>query len=60
MAYWFLDKPTKLEPIPGKEQRKLKPVINLLDMHRWRHEWRKNMGEGSNPWGNEVIPEKIP
>jgi hypothetical protein len=57
VAYWYLDKPSKLEPIPGKEERKLKPVINYLDMHRWRHEWRKNMGEGTNPWGNERIPE---
>jgi len=57
VAYWYLDKPTRLEPIPGKEERKLKPVINLLDMHRWRHEWRKNMGTENNPWGNERIEE---
>lgn len=57
VAYWYLDKPSKLEPIPGKEERKLKPVINYLDMHRWRHEWRKNMGEDTNPWGNERITE---
>ncbi|RLD73030.1 MAG: hypothetical protein DRJ29_03125 [Bacteroidetes bacterium] len=57
VAYWYLDKPSKLEPIPGKEERKLLPVINFLDMHRWRHEWRKNMGENTNPWGNERIPE---
>jgi len=57
VAYWYLDKPTQLEPIPGKEERKLKPVINLLDIHRWRDQWRKNMGEGTNPWGNEPIPE---
>jgi hypothetical protein len=55
VAYWYLSKPTKLDPIPGKEARKLKPVINLLDMHRWRHEWRKNLGSESNPWGNELI-----
>lgn len=57
VAYWYLDKPSQLDPIPGKEQRTLKPVINYLDMHRWRHEWRKNMGEGTNPWGNERITE---
>ena len=57
VAYWYQDKPAKLDPIPDKEHRKLKPVINYLDMHRWRHEWRKNMGEGSNPWGNERITE---
>ena len=57
VAYWYLDRPNRLDPIPGKEERKLKPVISYLDMHRWRHEWRKNMGEGTNPWGNERIPE---
>jgi hypothetical protein len=52
VAYWYLEKPSRLEPIPGKEERKLMPVINYLDMHRWRHEWRKNIGPKSNPWGN--------
>lgn len=57
VAYWYLDQPSKLDPIPGKEARKLKPVINILDMHRWRHEWRKNIGVESHPWGNEGIVE---
>jgi len=57
VAYWYQDAPVKLEPIPDKEARKLMPVINMIDIHRWRHEYRKNMGEGSNPWGNERIPE---
>ena len=57
VAYWYQDKPGLLKSIPGKEERKLKPVINFLDMHRWRHEWRKNIGEESNPWGNERITE---
>ena len=57
VAYWYQDAPVKLAPIPDKEARKLMPVINMIDIHRWRHEYRKNMGEGSNPWGNERIPE---
>jgi hypothetical protein len=57
VAYWYLEKPSRLDPLPGKEDRKLKPVINLLDMHRWRHEWRKNMGTENNPWGSERIEE---
>ena len=57
VAYWYQDAPVKLAPIPDKEARKLMPVINMIDIHRWRHEWRKNMGEGTNPWGNERIPE---
>jgi hypothetical protein len=56
VAYWYLGKPAELEPIPGKEERRLKPVINLLDIHRWRDQWRKSMGEGTSPWGSEPIP----
>ncbi|MFO7933476.1 MAG: glycoside hydrolase family 172 protein [Bacteroidales bacterium] len=55
VAYWYLDEPARLDPIPGKEERKLKRVINYNDMHRWRHQWRKNYGPESNPWGNEQI-----
>jgi hypothetical protein len=55
VAYFYLDRPTKLDPIPDKEHRKLMPVINYLDIHRWRHEWRKNYGPASNPWGNERV-----
>lgn len=55
VAYWYLDKPSKVDPIPSKEERKFMPVINYMDMHRWRHEWRKNIGTESNPWGNERI-----
>jgi hypothetical protein len=57
VAYWYQDAPHKLEPIPDKEARKLMPVINMIDIHRWRHEWRKNMEEDSNPWGNENLPQ---
>ncbi|MDF1575571.1 MAG: DUF2961 domain-containing protein [Bacteroidales bacterium] len=57
VAYWYQDAPVKLKPIPDKEARKLMPVINMIDIHRWRHEWRKNMGEESKPWGNETIPQ---
>jgi hypothetical protein len=53
VAYWYLDQPTRLDPIPDKDQRKLMPVITLIDMHRWRHEWRKSKGADSNPWGHE-------
>jgi hypothetical protein len=53
VAYWYLDQPARLAPIPDKEARKLMPVISILDMHRWRHQWRMSQGEGTNPWGNE-------
>jgi len=58
VAYWYLDKPGRLDPIPTKEERKLKPVINYIDMHHWRHEWRKNMGSDPKLWGNEPTPEQ--
>jgi len=29
------------------------PPISDSDIHLWRHEWRKNRGNGSKLWGNE-------
>ncbi|MDR1504846.1 MAG: hypothetical protein LBT43_20545, partial [Prevotella sp.] len=57
VAYWYQSEASPLPPAPSKEVRKLKPFINVPDMHRWRHEWRKNRGEDSKLWGNEM-PEK--
>lgn len=53
VAYWYQDAAVKLPPAPTKEQRALKPFINGSDIHKWRHEWRKNKGNGSKLWGNE-------
>ncbi len=58
VAYWYQDEPVKLAPIPSKEERQPMPVINMIDIHRWRHEWRKNAGQESNPWGNERIEDE--
>jgi len=57
VAYFYMDRPTRLAPVPSKEERRLEPVITDVDMHRWRHEWRKNVGAGSNPWGNERMED---
>ncbi len=57
VAYWYLEQPVRLDPIPEKEQRKFMPVIRFQDIHRWRHEWRKNIGPESNPWGNERVKD---
>lgn len=54
VAYWYQSEACPLPPAPSKEVRKLKPFINVPDMHRWRHEWRKNRGEDSKLWGNEM------
>ena len=38
--------------------RKLMPPIGTVDIHRWRHEWRKAHGSGSQLWGNEKDEKK--
>jgi hypothetical protein len=54
VAYWYQAPPlTKLMPIPDKESRKPKEFINIQDIHKWRHEWRKNNGNNKTLWGNE-------
>ncbi len=53
VAYWYQNEPGQLPPAPSKEERKLKPFIGPEDIHLWRHEWRKNKGNGSKLWGNE-------
>ena len=54
VAYWYQTEPHKsFPPLPDREARKPKPFIGVVDMHRWRHEWRKSQGEGTRLWGNE-------
>lgn len=54
VAYWYVKPPlSELPPIPGKEERQPKSFINEIDIHKWRHEWRKNMGNDPDLWGNE-------
>ncbi len=53
VAYWYQTEATALPQAPTKEMRKLKPMIGAPDIHKWRHEWRKNKGNSSTLWGNE-------
>ena len=54
VAYWYQSKPfNPLPSLPDREARKPKPFIGPVDIHRWRNEWRKNMGNDSKLWGNE-------
>ena len=53
VAYWYQDKATAVPAIPDKAGRKLKPMVNNVMIHKWRHEWRKNKGEQSGPLGDE-------
>ncbi len=55
VAYWYQDQPVRIKPIPPSEERKGLPVINMIDIHRWRNEWRENYGPEKNPWGNERL-----
>jgi hypothetical protein len=53
VAYWYQDEAKALPAAPSKEIRKPKPFIGPGEIHKWRHEWRKNKGNASNLWGNE-------
>ena len=54
VAYWYQLQAGKLPPAPTKADRAPKALIRDQDMHRWRHEWRKNFGNKSKLWGNET------
>ncbi len=51
VAYWYQDKATAVPAIPDKAGRKLKPMVNNVMIHKWRHEWRKNKGNKADLWG---------
>ncbi len=57
VAYWYQTEPHKKFPaLPTREERKVRPDIGASEMHRWRNEWRKNMGNDPKLWGNEKQP----
>ncbi|MDR1223636.1 MAG: DUF2961 domain-containing protein [Tannerella sp.] len=53
VAYWYQTEAAALPPAPDKDLRRPKPMISVQDIHRWRHEWRKNAGNNPKLWGNE-------
>jgi hypothetical protein len=54
VAYWYQAEPHKtFSPMVGREERKPRPFIGVVDIHKWRHEWRKNRGNNRQLWGNE-------
>jgi len=53
VAYWYQSEPGVLPPAPSKELRAPKRSIGTNEIHRWRHEWRKNKGNSPTLWGNE-------
>lgn len=54
VVYRYQSEAGVLPPAPTKEDRRPKAFIRDQDIHRWRHEWRKNLGNGAKLWGNET------
>jgi hypothetical protein len=58
VAYWYQSEPHRpFPPMIGREERKPRPFIGVVDIHRWRHEWRKSRGSDPQLWGNETDKE---
>jgi hypothetical protein len=54
VAYWYQVGAHKPFPdLPDREARAPRKGIGVVDIHRWRHEWRKNLGNDPQLWGNE-------
>ncbi len=54
VAYWYQREPhQQFPPFPSRAERAPKPLIDPVDMHYWRHEWRKNKGDDPHLWGDE-------
>lgn len=53
VAYWYQTLPSKpFPPLPSIEERKPRPPIGPIDVHRQREVWRQRRG-GGKQWGNE-------
>ncbi|MDX1385454.1 MAG: glycoside hydrolase family 172 protein [Thermoanaerobaculia bacterium] len=58
VAYWYQQEPHRPFPeLIGREERQPRHLINMIDIHRWRHEWRRNRGGDPRLWGNETDEE---
>jgi hypothetical protein len=58
VAYWYQAEPHKVFPaLPGREERQPRPLIGVVDIHKWRDAWRKSRGSDSRLWGNEPAGE---
>ncbi len=58
VAYWYQNKAVGVPAIPGKVERTAKPMLNVNEVHRWRHAWRESMGGDPKLWGNELAMMK--
>ena len=58
VAYWYQAPPlAALPPIPDRASRRPRAFTDVMDIHRWRHEWRQNRGADPRLWGNEKATE---
>jgi hypothetical protein len=54
VAYWYQRDPHRAFPaLPDRAARAPKPFVGPVEIHRWRHEWRKSRGDGARLWGDE-------
>jgi hypothetical protein len=51
VAYWYQSEASRIPSIKPKDQRKPLPIVNPVDMHRWRDVWRKQTGDSTNIFG---------
>lgn len=55
VAYWYQTDPHKpFAEFPSKKARAPKRPIQHVDIHRWRNEWRKSLGNRPDLWGFET------
>jgi hypothetical protein len=54
VAYWYADKPSRVQPIASRADRVPQPAIDFGEIHRWRDAWRKQKGNSTGLWGNEA------
>jgi hypothetical protein len=54
VAYWYQNTAEAIPSIPSVIDRKPLPTnIGAIEIHKWRHEWRKSKGNDRKLWGNE-------
>lgn len=53
VAYWYQAQADRVPAIKPKKEREPMPLINPVDIHKWRDAWRKSKGDGTKLWGNE-------
>lgn len=54
VAYWYQEEPHKPFPdLPTRAERAPKDKTGPVEIHRWRHEWRKNNNSDPQLWNSD-------